>query len=250
MAFIAAGGAAGPAESQQELPSPEYYHVRGEYSWWWPKLGGEIQKGLSGTITDVTDDLGVTDQSTWELRATARFGASHKLSGTYTQLDYDGDITNHATVRYGDQVYFEGTRLLTSMKGGYYGGQYEWDFAKGPWGFFGGVLGARLLDLDVLLVAPIEARREQESVRVWRPILGVTGRGYLGKRLSIAGTFAGLTVGSRGYALEFEATAQFHIFDRLAIKGGFRSIKVKDETDTTFIEFRNNGGTLGVELSL
>jgi hypothetical protein len=250
VAFILAAGAAGPVESQQELPGPEYYHFRGEYLWWWPKLGATIQKGATGTATDVTSELGVTDQRTWEARGTLRAGTSHKLSGTYTSLDYDGDVTEHPTVRYGSQTFFPGTRLVTSMKGGYYGGQYQYDFAKGTWGFMGGLAGARLLDLEVLLVAPVEARREQESVRVWRPIIGVSGRGYLGKRASIAGTLAGLTIGSRGYVIEFEATLQIHLFDRLAIKGGYRSFKVKDETDSTLIEFRDNGGIVGVELSL
>lgn len=242
-------GAAVPAVSQ-ELPAPERYHIRGEYAWWWPKLGAEIQKGETGTISSVTDDLGVSDERTWEVRATVRAGASHKVFGTYTPLDYGGDLTDHPTVRYGSQTFFRDTRLVTSMKGAYYGGQYEWDFAKGSWGFLGAVLGARVLDLDVVLAAPEEARREQEKLQVVRPVLGVSGRGYLGKRLSLAGTLAGLTVGSRGYAIEFEASAQIHLFERVAAKGGYRSFKVKDESDSRFIEFRNNGWTVGVELSL
>ena len=249
LAFVLAAGAPGPAASQ-ELPDAERYHVRGEYVWWWPKLGSEIRKGDAGTITNVTDDLGVEDERTWELRGTLRAGASHKLFGSYTTLDYGGDITDHPTVRYGSQTFFPSTRLVTSMKGGYYGAQYEWDFAKGQWGFMGAVLGARLLDLDVLLVAPVEARREQESVRVWRPVVGVSGRGYLGKRVSVAGTLAGLTVGSRGYAIEFEASVQIHLFDRVGLKGGYQSFKVKDDTGSTFIELRNNGAFAGIELSL
>lgn len=243
--LVVAGSAA-----SQELPGPEHYHLRGEYLWWWPTLGAEIAKGEGGTVNDVIDQLGVTDDRTYEIRGTLRFGPSHKLAGSYTRLDYGGDVTSHPTVRYGSQTFFPGTRLVTSLKGGYFGGQYEWDFVKGERGFVGAILGARLLDLDVLLVAPEEARREQESVRVWRPVIGVTGRGYVGKRFSIAGTLAGLTVGSRGYAIEFEVSAQIHLFQRIGLKGGYRSFKVKDEQGSSLIEFRENGGTVGVELSL
>lgn len=243
---VAAAGSA----AAQELPPPEQYHLRGEYLYWWPKLGAEVSKGESGTVNDVSSDLGVADDSTFELRGTLRAGASHKLSGTYTKLDYAGDLTSHPTVRYGSQTFFPGSRLVTSMKGGYYGGQYEWDFVKGQQGFVGAVLGARLLDLDVVLVDPGAARREQDSVRIWRPLLGVSARGYVGRRLSLAGTLAGMSVGSRGYALEFEATAQIHLFERIGLKGGFRSFKVKEETGSRLIDWRDNGGMLGVELSL
>jgi hypothetical protein len=249
LVLLFALGAAIPALSQ-ELPEPERYHVRAEYAWWWPKLGSEISKGEDGTVSNVMDDLGVADERTWEIRATFRAGASHKLFGTYTSLDYLGDVTDHPTVRYGSQTFFGDTRLVSTMKGAYYGGQYEFDFAKGTWGFVGGVLGARVLDLDVVLAAPAEARREQEKVQVVRPVVGVSGRGYLGKRVSVAGTLAGLTIGSRGYDVEFEASAQIHLFDRIALKGGYRSFKVKDETGSSLIEFRNNGWTVGVELSL
>jgi hypothetical protein len=249
LAFLLTLGAAA-STAAQELPTPERYHLRAEYLWWWPKLGAEVQKGETGTLTNVTDDLGVGDERTYQIRGTLRAGASHKLFGTYTRLDYAGDVTDHPTVRYGSEAFFRGTRLVTSMRGGYYGGQYEWDFAKGEWGFMGAVVGARLLDLDVVLVAPAEARREQESVRVWRPVVGVSGRGYLAKRISVAGSLAGLTVGSRGYAVEFEATVQIHLFDRIGLKGGYSSFKVKDDNGSNLIEFRDNGGTLGVELSL
>jgi hypothetical protein len=247
--LVTLGAGAVPAAAD-ELPVAEQYHIRGEYAWWWPKLGSEISKGEDGTLTNVTDELGIGDDKTWAVRATLRAGASHKLYGTYTQLDYLGDVTDHSTVRYGGQTFFRGTRLVTSMKGDYYGGQYEWDFVKGGKGFVGAVLGARVLDLDVVLAAPEEARREQEKVTAVRPVVGVAARGYLGRRVSIEGMFAGLSIGSRGYAIEFEASAQIHLFDRVAIKGGYRSFKVKDDNGSTFIEFRNEGGIVGVELSL
>jgi hypothetical protein len=234
----------------QGLPPAEQYHIRGEYSWWWPKLGADLQKGDNGTVTNATEDLGATDDRTYIIAATLRAGASHKLSGTYTKLDYTGDVTQHSTIRYDNQTFFDGTRVVSSLKGAYYGGQYEYDFAKGQQGYVGALLGARVLDLDVVLVAPVEARRALESVSVVRPILGVTARGYVGSRVSIGGTFGGMTVGSRGYVLEFEATAQLHLFERIAIKGGYRSFKVKDLQGTSLLQFRDEGGTLGLELSL
>jgi hypothetical protein len=249
LAVLLVVSAAGSAATQ-DLPPPENYHLRAEYLRWWPKLGAEVQKGEEGSLTNVTSDLGVLDEGTFELRGTLRLGASHKLSGSYTRLAYVGDVTEHPTVRYGSQTFFPGTRLVTSMKGGYYGGQYEWDFVTGGQGYLGAVVGARLLDLDVLMVAPVEARREQESVRIWRPVVGVSARGYVGQRVSIAGTIAGLTLGSRGYAIELDVSAQIHLFDRIAVKGGYRAVKVKDVRGSSRIEFRDNGGTIGVELSL
>jgi len=241
----------GPLYAQgQELPAPERYHLRAEYWWWWPDLGAEIRNGAGGTLSNVEDDLGVGNQRTFELRGTLRAGESHKLAGSYTQLDYDGDITEHATVRFGSQTFFSGTQILSSLKGGYYGAQYQYDFAKGPWGFFGGLAGARLLDLDVLVVAPAEARRDVQSLHVWRPVIGVSGRGYMGRYVSIAGSVAGLTVGSRGYCIEFDASLQIHIVNRVGLKAGYRSFRVKDDTEGSFLEFRDNGATVGIELSL
>lgn len=250
LALAAPGLVAAQGLGQDDYPGAEHYVLRLEYREFRPELSGTVQKGLGGTEIDVVKDLKIGDRRTFEVRAVLQIKRGHKLRGSYTPLDYDGDNRDlRKVLQYGDVSFDRFTRVVTSIKGGYYSASYEWDFIKGPRGYLGGLIGAKILDVDAIIVAPVEGEREIQTIRAPIPVLGVTGRVYAW-RLSLEGEFSALSLGDRGNLYEFEMGTRFHISDRIAAQGGYRLVKVtaKDGADRGMLKV--GGWQFGLELSL
>lgn len=247
LALLPAGAA-----GQDETPAPERYGMRLEYREYRPKLTGEVQIGADGeegTLIDLIDDLGLEDKRTFEARVTFKIKTGHKLRGGYMPIDYDGDQEAPRNFTFQGTTYFRTDRVVTSLKGSLYTGDYQWEFYRGPRGFVGALIGARVFDVDTTLVDVDEGVRETESTLAPIPVIGIAGRGYAG-RMSFEGEVSGMSAGSLGTYYEFETSARIHLSDRLAVQGGYRvlSLTGKDEPDE--LKFRMGGWQFGLELSL
>jgi len=248
---------AGPAGAQDpgldERPSQERYVLRGQYREFHPTLSGRIQKGAfgaEGTLVDVIDDLALDSKRTFDVRGALQFGKGKKLRGSWTPLDYDGDTPASRTFTYGATRYSRFSRIVTSVKGNYYSGDIEWDFIKRSRGYLGFVVGAKVFDVDTVVVSPSqEGSREQDTIRAPIPVLGLTGRYYM-SRLSLEGEAVGLALGERGSMFEVESSARFHISDRLALQVGYRLLRLDGKDDLDRVKLNISGITFGVELSL
>jgi len=237
------------AAAQDETPAPERYGLRLEYREYRPTVTGKLQIGEDATLIDIVDDLGIEDKRTFEARATLKIKTGHKLRGGYMPIDYDGDQEAPRNFTFQGTTYFRTDRVVTSLKGSLFSGDYQWEFYRGPHGFVGALIGARVFDVDTVLVDVDEGFRETESTLAPIPVIGIAGRGYAG-RLSFEGEVSGLSAGSLGTYYEFETSARIHLSDRLAVQGGYRvlSLTGKDEPDE--LEFRMGGWQFGLELSL
>ena len=164
-------------------------------------------------------------------------------------IDYNGDLPAPRNFTFKGTTYFRQDRVVTTLKGALYSADYQWEFYRGERGFIGALLGARLFDVDTVIVDVDLGEREQDSRFAPIPVIGVMGRGDAG-RVSVEGEFAGLTVGSLGTFYEFETAARLHLSDRLAVMVGYRvlSLNVKDDPDS--VKFRMGGWQFGLELSL
>jgi hypothetical protein len=243
----------GKPSSSEGLPSQEHYRLRLEYREWRPDLTGSMLKSspdLDGTVVDLNDDLGLEKNRTFEARGAIQFKPGTKLRGTYTRIDYHGDVESAPnTFNFGESRFITGSRIVSTVKGGYYSADLEFDFVKGPGGFLGALLGARMLDVDRTIVSPTSEVREADTWRTVLPAIGVVGRGYAGK-FSAEGEVAGLSLGDRGSTFEFDGSGRFHISDRLAIQGGYRVFSAKPKEGVDVMEFRMSGWHFGLELSL
>src|SRR4029453_4699201 len=88
--------AAAGAQMVDDYPPQEKYSIRVEYRQYWPELTGEIQKGFGdqeGTLLNVKDDLGFQDENTFEIRGAIQVKRGHKLRGSYTPVEYSGDVS-------------------------------------------------------------------------------------------------------------------------------------------------------------
>lgn len=238
---------------QPDYPPQERYGIRLEYREFRPTFSGDVRKGFGdqeGTLVDVVDDLGIVDERTFEARGTLQFKPGHKLRGSYTPLDYKGDVDSAPRdFDYGATEFQRFERVVSSFKGGYYSAAYEYDFVRGPRGFLGATLGAKVIDLDATLVSPDQGRREQDTLRAPVPAVGLVTRAYAG-RLSVEGELSGMTLGDKGTLVDFDVAARIHLSDRLAASGGYRYLSIKAEDDRDFGDIRIRGWHFGLEISL
>jgi hypothetical protein len=248
--FVLAPGA---LFAQGAYPPQESYGIRLEYREWRPTFSGDVRKGFGddeGTLVDVVDDLGIEDDRTFEARGTLQFKAGHKLRGSYTPLDYGGDVDSAARdFDYGATEFQRFERVASSFKGGVYTAAYEYDFLRGPKGFLGATLGAKMLDLDTTVVSVDTGSRELDTVRAPLPSLGLVTRAYAG-RVSLEGEISGMTLGDRGTVIEFDFAARVHLSDRLAASGGYRYLSYKATDDNYFADLQIRGWHFGLEISL
>lgn len=240
------------AQDASTLPGAEQYFLRAQYGEFRPSIAGKTQKGGAagdGTLVDLTDDLGVGNERTFEVKGALQLKKGRKLRGSWTRLDYDGDQEADRSFSYGDTRFLRFERVITSIKGSYFSADVEWDFYKGERGYVGALLGAKVFDIDAVLVSPTQGVREVDTIRAPIPVLGIATRLYAGK-LSFQGEASGLTAGDRGALYEIETSLRFHISDRLAAMGGYRYLSLEGRDGEDRVELKLSGWQFGLEISL
>lgn len=242
--------AATPAAAQEAYPEPEQYSFRLQGRLWGPSISSEVKFSgrQEGTLIDVTRDLGVKDQSTFEVRASVQLGLGHKIRLGYTHLRYTGERTITREIRFGNTTYPRATVLHTSLKGAYYSGDYELDFFKGSSGYVGAIFGAKLFDLDAVLVAPNRGDRDVETARVPVPVVGVVGQGYYG-RFSAGAELSGFTIGPTANFVELYINSHFELTTQIGIEAGYRVFSVHGEHDDDRFDLSLGGLYFGAEIN-
>jgi hypothetical protein len=236
----------------QDVAPPEHYRLRLAYDRWFSSLDAQVKKGgdgLPGTEIDAKADLGVEDKDSNEFRAVLKLAGRHKLRASYMSLDYDGDVVLESPFLFDGTFYRAGERVVTSLKGGLWTAEYEFDVVQTGSAHLGLLVGAKYLDVDSVIVQPDEGLRETGTQRAPVPVLGASGRLYLG-RISLSAEITGLTIGERGSLYDFEGQLRYHINDRIAVGGGYRLLNVRGEDDGDLIRMRIDGFRAGVELGL
>lgn len=241
------------ARAQVGGPAPEDYGLRFEYLDFRATLAGEVENGsgeVEGTALDLADDLGIGSEGIREFRASLQFKRGHKLRGSYTSIDFGGDVPGvDEAFQFGLTSFPRDTQVATSLKGTLYSAEYEWDLMRRSSGHLGLLLGARIADIDALIVAPDEGLREQDTLTAPVPVIGLTARIYRG-RLSVQGEVCGLTIGKRGTLVDAVGAVRFHVSDRMAIGAGYRRLDLRGEDGPDVLDMVLDGWQFGVELSL
>jgi hypothetical protein len=252
-ALLLAASVARPAAAQGTLPAAEQYHLRLEYLWWSPQPSGQLQKGtadLDGTLLDVRDTLGIGQARMNPLRASLRLGESWKLRGSWSKFDFHGDAVATDELLYGATTVAPGEQVLTSLKGHAITGDVEWDALKRPSGHLGFLAGVRYFDVETVVTNVDTASREAQTLKLPAPVAGVTGRLYVGRRLSLEAEVSGMTFGGRGHVLEVFAAARVHVSDRLAGTAGYRVLGLERQDGLDFLKLDLRRWTFGAEISL
>jgi hypothetical protein len=245
--------AAASAPAQSDLPAAERYVVRLEYLFWSPQPSGEVQKGVAGvegTLLDVREDLQLGESSANCLRGALRLGEAWKLRGSWTPIDFRGDAIAGSSIVYGTTVVLPGQRVVSSLKGNYFVAELEWDFLRRPQGSLGLLGGAQVVDVDALVLNADTSDRVFETERLPIPVLGLVGRAYLTRWLSLEGELSGLTLGDRGHSFELLVAARLHLSDHFAATGGYRKVALQGRDGRDYFQIDMETWTFGAEISL
>ena len=249
LALALLGGTAS-AQDPDIRPAAERYSLRLHYNTYAPELTGDTRKGSADSdFIDFNDDLGFQDARTFDARAIIQFRRGRKLRVSYTPLDYQGDQDAPKTFTYGDTRYERFTRVRSSVKGGYYSADIQWDLVQRPWGFLGLIVGAKAIDVDANVVDVADNVREVDTYRIPIPVAGVAARAY-SQKFSLEGEITGLTIGDRGHMYDANATVRFHVSDRLGLQAGYRLLRLTGKDNNDELNLRLRGWQFGVELSL
>jgi hypothetical protein len=256
LAFLALVPTAALAQYGSTHPNnAEAYKIRLEYRFFEAAFEGTTAKGfedLPGTLVDVQSDLGFEDDRRWEFRGAIRLGGKMKLRGGYTAIEYGGQKILDRRIRFDDTVFQSGEDVASSLKGGFYGGDLEYDLLARAQGFLGVTAGARAPDVDYAISSPNTGKRELGTYRPVVPMLGLIGRYYAGK-VSFEGSAATFAEISGRKAVEAEASVRIHLSDRLALSGGYRYLSFKAQEGGErgdLADFTMSGWTYGIELGL
>jgi hypothetical protein len=251
---VALLGSAVPAFAQFRPPASssagvgERYHIEGSIAFWSadPDLVISSESlGIPGDDVDLIDDLGIGEKQLRELRLVLRPARKHKFRFNYLPIKYEAEAVIQREFTFNGQRYRIGLPVnteadLTTLRFG-----YEYDFFYTSRGYVGVLLDVKYTNVDVSIDSPI-GREFTETVAPI-PGIGVVGRGYVARNVSITGevtyfrvpeSLGGDDFGGRYLEYDFYGTVNFTEY--VGAQFGLRSIDVDyfDDFDAGSLRFR------------
>jgi hypothetical protein len=253
MSLVLLGGAL-PVSAQFRPPasaSPtvgERYHIEAALTFWSadPDLIVSSESlGIPGDDVDLVNDLGIEEKRLRELRLVLRPATKHKFRVNFTPIKYEAETILQRDFTFNGQRYRIGLPVNTEADLTTWRFGYEYDAFYTSRGYVGVVLDVKYTNVDVSLDSPI-GREFTEAVAPI-PGIGVAGRGYLTRNVSITGevmyfrvpeSLGGEDFGGR--YLEYDFYGTYNITNYVGAQFGVRSIDVDyfDDLDFGSLTFR------------
>ncbi len=229
MVFLAAR-----AEAQFLRPNvmpAEDYHVELGAMFWTPSPDVIVRAdrfGLIGSEINLVTDFGIEDKTFTEFRATLKPGRKHKIRFEYVPISYDASTILRREIVFLGRTYALNIPASTSLDWKLWRFGYEWDFVSRERGYVGLIGELKYNDVKAELAAPGVLEVAQQRAPI--PALGITGRGYIGRFVSITGEFTGFKLPrsvSDRFVVElwdFDLYGTVNIGRHVGVQGGYRSI--------------------------
>ena len=222
-----------PPPRTQMPPAGELRHPPGVPRVSARRFTGDIQKGFGddeGTLVDIVDDLGIQDERTFEARATLQFKAEHKLRGSlHAARLHGGDVQDAPRdFSYGDDRRSSASsRVRHASRAALLGAPTSTTSSSGPTGTWARCSGAKIIDLDIDAVDVARDRQRETDTHPTPVPVDRDRRARLRGTRQPGGRVLRHDAGQPGHGLEFDASARFHISDRLAVQGGYRLLSLR-----------------------
>src|SRR5262245_51854752 len=205
--------------------------------------------GIIGTEISLVRDFGIEDETFTEFRATLKPGRKHKIRFQYVSISYEASTT---LIR---QIVFRGRTFLFSIPASaaldwkLWRFGYEWDFVSRERGYVGLIGEVKYNDVKAVIAGGglLEAGQQRAPI----PALGITGRGYIGRFVSITGEFTGFKLPESfndRFVVEFwdlDLYATLNIGRHVGVQGGYRSIDAEYLVDEDIGQLNLKGLYLG-----
>jgi hypothetical protein len=248
LALVAGAARADAQYGTRPLGNPavgEDYHVEFSYSFWTPDreiLVSSESLGIIGTRIDAVTDLGFDTETFQDLRVVLRPTKRFKFRFGYTPIKYEAETILTRRIVFNGQAYDVGLPVNSRLEWKDWRFGLEYDFLYADRGYLGFVTEVKYTDLQVDLTSPVAA--EFTSVKVPVPTIGLAGRVYPLKNLSVTGEFTGLKLNiddNEGTYINFDLYGTFNFINNVGVQGGFRSLSVDYLVDLDQGELRLNG---------
>jgi hypothetical protein len=227
----------------------EDYHVELGAVFWTPSPEVLVRAGVIGTEIDFVNDFGIEDKTFTEFRATLKPGRKHKIRFQYVPISYDGDTILRRELVFQGRTFTFSIPASAALDWKLWRFGYEWDFVSRERGYVGLIAELKYNDVkaEVGALGTIEVGEQRAPI----PALGITGRGYIGRFVSITGEFTGFKLPesfNEEFVVEFwdfDLYGTVNIGRHLGVQGGYRSIDAEYLVDEDVGQLNLKGLYLG-----
>jgi len=209
----------------------EDYHVELGAVFWTPSPEVLVSVGSLGVIgseIDFVNDFGIQDKTFTEFRATLKPGRKHKIRFQYVPISYDGATILQRDIVFAGRVFRLNIPASAALDWKLWRFGYEWDFISRERGYVGliGELKYNDVKAEIGALGTVSIGEQRAPI----PALGITGRGYIGRFVSITGEFTGFKLPdsfNQEFVVEFwdfDLYGTVNIGRHVGVQGGYRSI--------------------------
>lgn len=252
--LLAISTRAAEAQFNTSDPAPgENFNVELGLMFWTPSPELTVQTGalavIGETQVDFVREFGIEDKRFNEFRFVAKAGRKHKIRFNHLRIAYQEEATLARTITFGDRTFSVGLPATADIEWKMYKIGYEWDIVARDRGFFGAIVELKHNEISASLSSPIGA--EAAAAKAPVPTIGVIGRGYPHKNVSITAEFTGFKVPD---SLSDEFDASLYDFDiygtvsfgrHLGAQVGYRSLTADYLIDEDAGHFKLKGPYFG-----
>jgi len=255
IAFIfAISASAAEAQFNTSDPAPgENFNVELGAMFWSPTPTLIVQTGalaaFGETRVDLVREFAIENKRFREFRIVAKAGRKHKIRFNYLPIEYSQTATLTRTISFGDRTFTVGVPATADLEWKMWKAGYEWDIVSRDRGFFGIIAELKHNEINASLSSTFGVEAAEAKAPV--PTVGVIGRGYPHRMVSITGEFTGFKVPDR-LSEEFEASLyDFDIYAtvsfgrNLGVQAGYRSLTAEYLVDEDAGELKLKGPYFG-----
>jgi hypothetical protein len=228
------------AQFQASNPAPgEHYAVEMGLMWWTPQPGIVILSGslapLASAGVDFVREFNLENERFMEFRSVLK-GGKHKARISRVPFKYEASAVLQRTVEFAGRTFDINTEATADVSWEMWRFGYEYDFVAGDAGYFGFITEVKQNNVkaDLRLTSAGEPGVSLTDINITAPQLGVTGRVYPHKNVSITAEFTGFKMPGwirEKFTDEEDFEANFKDFDIygtvsitrfIGIQGGYR----------------------------
>lgn len=242
----------GAASAQYRIPPEpsigERYHIEGAAALWNADPGLVISSeslGIPGDNVDLVQDLGIVSKRLRDLKLVLRPATKHKFRFQYLPMNYNSESVVQRDFTFNGQRYRIGLPVNTTASLKTYRFGYEYDFLYRERGFVGVLFDLKYTDVQVDLASPIGEEFTTAVAPI--PTIGVVGRGYVAKNVSITGEVSFFKIPENlgreefgGRYIDYDFYGTYNFTNNVGAQFGLRSVDVEyfRDLDTGNLDFR------------
>jgi hypothetical protein len=230
------------AEAQLSRADPatgERYTVEFAYGWWRPEPDITVSSeslGIPGTDIDFAEDFDYQSKRLPEFRVALRPARKHKFRLDYVPISYSVEGARlRRAITFNGQTFPVDLPVNTDTTWNTWRFGYEYDFLYRDRGFLGLLLEAKYTNASISLDSPITSEFAEAKAPI--PAIGVIGRGYPLRNVSVTGEFSFFRLLNReeddykAHYYDFDLYGTLNFTNNVGVTGGYRSLDVSYAVD-------------------